>query len=111
MTDEQQLNEKWDLHSIVAEAVKTAHAKPSPETLKLIENIKSMEIERHEEIMTEIRGLKKYQVDFQTEMQPIIDIYRALGGTNKVFSWIFKNLIIPLSVGTGIVFSVLHFKK
>ena len=36
---EEELNEKWNMHDVVQKAIESAHVNPSPQTIKMIDNL------------------------------------------------------------------------
>jgi vacuolar-type H+-ATPase catalytic subunit A/Vma1 len=39
MTKKDSLDKKWEIHKVIQEAIQTAHTSPSPQTLKILEDI------------------------------------------------------------------------
>lgn len=41
-------------------------------------------------------------------LKPIADIYKSTQGFTNVMKWVFKSLVVPLSVLVGIILTVKH---
>ena len=112
---EADLNDKWNIHDVVQEAVRTAHTEPSPETR---ERLMAVEVNQ-KNIVDNINELKKTTADQHKETLSAIEalscrVEKALD--TKAGIWVEQTMIWAIRIVlaiiiTSVMYLVVSVKK
>ena len=94
--EENELNEKWAIHKVIQEAMKTSHIQSSPETLRLFDEMKINHENSHKEILLKIQELSD-------KIEPVLKLQATAQGFAQVTLWISKYIAMPAIIILGAI--------
>lgn len=67
--------------------------------------------EQNIKISAQVQGVKGQVEAVKLQVEPIAKVYNALNGSGSIISWVFRNVVIPISVIIGIFLALHNLKK